>query len=201
VQERRVDLQAVGDLADTVVEDRVARDPEHAVGLALPSQREADHVADDRVAQWRAVPARRGGDLDRRTLGRIEPRGLPWLQPARRSAEPLRTGSGRHDRTGRREQGAAGGVEVVAVVVVAEQDRVDRGQVDRGDRRAGELARHRAPAEEIPPTRRIESRVGQQPPAADLDEDRRAADMREADVLHARVAAAWVAWPSAQSNA
>jgi hypothetical protein len=38
-----------------------------------------------------------------------------------------------------REQGAAGDVEVVAVVVVAEQDRVDWAEVGGGDRRAGQL--------------------------------------------------------------
>jgi hypothetical protein len=37
------------------------------------------------------------------------------------------------------EQGAAGGVEVVAVVVVAEQHRVDWAQVGGGDGRAGQL--------------------------------------------------------------
>jgi hypothetical protein len=39
--------------------------------------------------------------------------------------EPLGPGGGGEDHTGTREQGAAGGVEVVAVVVMAEQDRVD----------------------------------------------------------------------------
>ena len=45
----------------------------------------------------------------------------------------LRSGSG-----GRWEQGPAGGIQVVAVVV-AEQDGVDRAQVGGGDRRAGQL--------------------------------------------------------------
>jgi hypothetical protein len=48
-------------------------------------------------------------------------------------------GGGGEDHTGRQEQGAAGGVEVVAVVVVAEQDRVDWAEVGGGDRRAGQL--------------------------------------------------------------
>ena len=54
----------VGDLADAVVEHRVARDPQHTVLLALPPQREADDVADDRMAQRWTVPARRRGDVD-----------------------------------------------------------------------------------------------------------------------------------------
>ena len=42
--------EPVGHLADAVVEDGVARDPQHAVLLAVPPQREADHVTDDGVA-------------------------------------------------------------------------------------------------------------------------------------------------------
>ena len=44
VYERRVDLKAVGDLTHAVVEDRVAGDPEHAVLLAVPAEREAHDV-------------------------------------------------------------------------------------------------------------------------------------------------------------
>jgi hypothetical protein len=60
------------------------------------------------------------------------PRALP--------PSPAGPGDGGEDGAGRREQGPAGGVEVVAVVVVAEQDRVDRSQVGGGDRRAGQLS-------------------------------------------------------------
>ena len=126
MQQRGVDLEAVGDLAHAVVEDGVARDPQHAVLLALPAQREADHVADDRMAQRRAVAARRRGDLDRGPVGRLEPGRLPRLEAARAAAQALRARGGRDDHAGRRQQRAAGGVEVVAVVVVAEQHRVDR---------------------------------------------------------------------------
>jgi hypothetical protein len=47
------------------------------------------------------------------------------------------------------EQGAAGGVEVVAVVVVAEQDRVDRAEVGGGDGWPGQLSGAGAPAEAV----------------------------------------------------
>ena len=84
------DLQPVGDLAHAVVEDGVAGDPEHAVLLAVPAQREADHVADDRVAQRRAVAARRGGDLDRRPAGRLEPRASPTARARARRRRAAR---------------------------------------------------------------------------------------------------------------
>jgi hypothetical protein len=62
VQHRDLDLQPLRDRLDAVVEHRVAAEPEHALA---PVEREADHVADDRVAERRAVAARGGRDLDR----------------------------------------------------------------------------------------------------------------------------------------
>ena len=171
---------AVGDLAHAVVEDGVAGDPEHAVLLALPAQREADHVADDRVAQRRAVAAGRGGDLDRRPAP--APR-ASWSPTARARARRRRAAS-RPDTVvttdaGRRQQRPAGRVEVVAVVVVAEQHRVDR------PRSAAAIAGPASLRDTVPQPkkyasgRRVERRVGQQPPAADLDQDRRPADVRD----------------------
>jgi hypothetical protein len=63
----------------------------------------------------------------------------PWLEAAGVAAQPPGPGGGGEDGAGRGEQGPAGGVEVVAVVVVAEQDHIDRAQVGGGDRRAGQL--------------------------------------------------------------
>jgi hypothetical protein len=54
----------------------------------------------------------------------------------RRARGPRRAGE---DDIGERQQGSAGVVEVVAVVVVAEQDRVDWAEVVGGDRGAGQL--------------------------------------------------------------
>ena len=195
VEEGDVDLQAVGDLAHAVVEHRVARDPQHAVLLAVPAQGEADHVAHDRAAQGRPVTARRGGDLDGRPPGRLQERGRPRLEAARPRSQPPGAGGRRHDDPRRGQERAAGRVEVVAVVVVAQQHRVDRRQIGGGDRRPGRLARPRAPAEPVGPARGVEGRVGQETPATGLDEDRRPADVRDPDVLHAP------AWPSAQSSA
>ena len=120
--------------AHAVVEHGVARDPQRAVLLALPAQREADHVADDRVAERRPVAARRRGDLDRRPPGRLEPRGLPTASSPR-APPPSRAAPGRgghHDARPTGSSARPGGVEVVAVVVVGEQDGVDR---RRGRRR------------------------------------------------------------------
>src|SRR2546430_17525959 len=77
MQERGADAQAVGDLAYTVVEHRVTRDPHHAVLLSLPREREPDHVADDRAAQRRAMATRCGGGVDRRAPPRPPPRAPP----------------------------------------------------------------------------------------------------------------------------
>jgi hypothetical protein len=63
--------------------------------------------------------------------------------------EPAGPVGGGEDDTGSREQGAAGGVEVVAVVVVAEQDRVDRAEVGGGDGWPGQLSGAGAPAEAV----------------------------------------------------
>jgi hypothetical protein len=82
VQEGGVDLETVGDAPHTVIEHGVARDPQHAVLPTVPAEREADHIAGDRAAQCRAVPARRGSDLDRRP---------PWeVRPACATSRPIR---------------------------------------------------------------------------------------------------------------
>src|SRR4051794_418558 len=144
MQERGADMQAVGDLTHTVVEHRVARDPEDAVLLPVPSKREPDHLAYDRVAQRRAMTTRCGRDLDRRPFRSLELRARPWFQTTSVTPEALRTGDGGDDGAGRRQQRPTGGVEVVLVVIVAEQHRVDRSEVGSGYRRPGQLARPRA---------------------------------------------------------
>ena len=50
VQDRDVDVESIGDVADALVEHGVARDPHDAVALAVPTQGEADHITDDRAA-------------------------------------------------------------------------------------------------------------------------------------------------------
>src|SRR5436853_3228902 len=120
MQERNADPQAVGDLAHTVVEHRVARDPKDALLLAVPPKREPDQLSDDRVAERRAVTTRRGGDLDWRPSRSLEPCGRPWREAASVTPEALRTGNRGDHRARRRQQLPTGGVEVVVMVVVAE---------------------------------------------------------------------------------
>ena len=50
MQECRVDPEAVGHPTHSVVENRIAGDPKHAMLLAVPAQSEADHVAGERAA-------------------------------------------------------------------------------------------------------------------------------------------------------
>src|SRR6478736_3218618 len=100
VDERGADVDAIGDLPDAVVEDRVAGDPESAVLLALPAQREADDVADQRLAQRRAVAAGRGGDLDPRLALGAQLGGCPGSEAAGVAAEPARARLGRQHGPG-----------------------------------------------------------------------------------------------------
>src|SRR4051812_6942463 len=109
VQERGADVQSVSDLTHAVIEDGVAGDPEHAVFLTVPAQREADHVANDRVAQWRSVSARRGDDLERDSARRGESRGRPRLEAASWSPPPPRAPGGRGGGTPPPPQRAARG--------------------------------------------------------------------------------------------
>ena len=139
MQEGGTDLQALGDLAHAVVEHGIARYPEDPVLLPLPPQREPDHVTDDRAAQRGAVAAGRGGDLDRRSPRRLQSRSGPRLQTASIAAEALRARGSGNDGTCRGQQRPAGGVEIVVVVIVAEQDGIDRSEVRRGHCRPGQL--------------------------------------------------------------
>ena len=98
------------------------------------------------------------------------------------------------------------GVEVVAVVVVGEQH-----GVDRRPRSAAAIAGPVSLRDPVPQPKlyvrpgRVERRVGEQPPAADLDQDRRPADVRDPDVRsRSRVGAPLVvarAWLRAHSRA
>ena len=158
----------------------------HAVFLALPPQREADHIAHKRVAERRPVAARRRGDLNRRAPRSLQPRDCPRLQPARSAAQPSRPRDGRDNDACRRQQLPPSGIEVVPVVIVAEQYRVNRQELGGGDRRSGQLARARAPAEGVPLSGRIERRVGEQSPGANFDKRSRPADVGDANLAHVR---------------
>src|SRR5256886_367174 len=85
MEECRVDPEAVGHPTHSVVENRIAGDPKHAMLLAVPAQSEADHVAGERAAQRRAVAARRGGGIRRRPPPAPPHRSGPRAQTPRRA--------------------------------------------------------------------------------------------------------------------
>jgi hypothetical protein len=116
--------------------------------------------------------------------------------PASPSKDCSGPGGGGEDHTGRREQGLAGGVEVVAVVVVAEQDRVDWAEVSGGDRRAGQLSGAGAPAEGVAAARGGRRSDRSAAATAHLDQGRRAAGVGDAGCRHAPAPGACRALPS-----
>ena len=180
-------VSRLGDLVKAGVEDGVARDPEHAVLLLLPRERKPDHVAHERAAQPRSVPTRRGGHFDHGLPRCLEPDRLPRHEAPSLAAEALRSSRRRYDGGHTREQRPPCRVQVVGVMVVGEQHRVDRPKVGRRDRRLRCLARASPVSEGVRSPRRVEGRVGQQPPAAHLDQDGRAADVSD-DNVHGPVA-------------
>ena len=122
--------------------------------------------------------------------GCFEPCCLPGLKSAGGAAEALCACRRRDDDARGGKQRASGRIEVVVVMVVGEQDRVDRWKVGRRDCGSGELARRRAPAEVVRLTWRIERGIGQYRPAVNVDQDGGSTDVRDADACHtARVVA------------
>ena len=91
--------------------------------MTVPTQREPHDIADQRAAQRRPVAAGGGGDLDRWAVGRLQQRGAPRRESASGATQPLLTRDGRDHRAGRWEQCASRRIQVVAVVVVGQQDR------------------------------------------------------------------------------
>jgi hypothetical protein len=63
--------------------------------------------------------------------------------------------------------------EIVVVLVMPEQRRVQLPHLGGIDRRAGGLARAGAPAEVVPASGRVEGRVGEESPTLDLEQDGR----------------------------
>jgi hypothetical protein len=101
------------------------------------------------------------------------------------SAQAPGAWSGRQDGARRCEDGATGLVEVVPVLVVAEQHRINWADgVDR-ERRARCLVRRGAPSEAVPTPRRVERGVGEEAPSGDLDEHGWPTDVGENDAVHA----------------
>ena len=186
MEQRDIDVEPVGDLADAVVEHGVAGDPERAVALAVPAQGEADHVADDRVAERRAVATGRRGDLDRRPAGASSvvvaqgssPRALPAEAPGARDRG--------HHGAGRRQQARPAASRLSSWWSWLSRTASIGPNSSAATLGPGELVGRRAPAEPVVAARRVEGRVGEQAPALDLDQGRGPADVRDPDGGHSQ---------------
>ena len=74
-------------------------------------------------------------------------------------------------------------------MVVTEQHRVDRTELRERDRWPVQLARSGTPTKEIPATRRIEGRIGDQPPRSDLEHGSRSTNVENPYHAHRHLAA------------
>ena len=178
--------QPIGHALHAVVEHGVAGDPELAVALSLPGQREAGDLAHDRPAQRRAVAAGRAGHGDRRPSRGCSSVVVSYSpSPTRPTAEATapaavvitvsaRSSSSRPARPGCRRDGRGS----------AGPRRSGRSRRPR--RRAGQLVRRGAPARIVVAARRVEGGVGQQPPAGDLQQNRGPADVGDRTPVIAR---------------
>ena len=86
------------------------------------------------------MPARCGGHVDRGPPDAREPGGRPRLQSSSVAGQPFPSACGRDDGVGVGEHRPARVVEVFAVMVVAEQDRIDRADLVDRQRWGGQLA-------------------------------------------------------------
>jgi hypothetical protein len=169
------------DLGDQVGRGVVAADVD--ARQVRPGQHEADHRAvffPDSVG--RAVV---GGDGDDPRAA-FEVDAVAGIEADRPFAEPLRAGLRRQHQRHFGEQLAAAVVEVVGVVVVGDQDDVDRQDVGCRDRRADELVEgdRRAGPGVVPGL--IEGRVGEEPQRPVLDQRGRPADQGQSRLAHPR---------------
>ena len=176
VQQGGVDAEPVRDLAQAVVHHGVAGD--QSTPSSWPSQLNAKPTTSPVIGRLIGGPWRQGVAVTS-IVGRPAARAgwSPGREAAGVATEPLRAATRGHDAPADGKQRAAGGVEVVAVVVVAEQDSVDRAELRGGDRRAGELARRRSPAEGVrrPGASNVGSVSNRQPPNSIRQSARRCA--------------------------
>lgn len=101
----------------------------------------------------------------------------PSAPPARRSA-PARVVKTRSAS----DECAAGGVEIVGVLIVAQQHRVDQADLRHRDR--GRRCLAQCDLRQSILTWRIEGRIRQQTESVDLDEYGRPSDQRQRDIVH-----------------
>ena len=154
----------------------------HSDVLALPCSARPNPITSPTIGWLSGGPCRHGVATTSMSIVlpvtvALQHRRLPRGEPDRRPAQSSRAGDRRDDDRHVGEQGSPRLVEVVGVVVVGEQHGVERAEVVDRQRRAGDLVRGGSPAELVPPARRVERRVRQDPPAVELDQDGRSADV------------------------
>ena len=172
---------ARGDLAHAVVEHGVAGDPQRP-RARWPSQRREKPITSPTSGRLSGGPWRQGvavtsigGRPGARAGWSPRVRGPRALPPRRRAR------AGRHDDAGRGSSARPASSRLSPWCSwVSSTASIGPRSAD-GDRRAGELARRRAPAEGVPAAGGVEGRIGQQPPASDLEQDGRPADVGDAD--------------------
>ena len=124
-QDRDVDrIGVVGDLPDGVERGIVARDVDG--GQSGAAEHEADHRTAHGFGARRAVQRRDRGYGHRSAVCPAKLERIPRLEPARVAAEPGGSLARGQYAPGARQKIAARRVEVVAVLVVGEQDEIDR---------------------------------------------------------------------------
>jgi hypothetical protein len=85
------------------------------------------------------VSARCGGHGHRRPIRSLKPNGLPRHQALRLASEALGSWPRGQDPVGSRKECSARGIEVVAVMIVTEQDGIDLAELGRQERRPSYL--------------------------------------------------------------
>jgi hypothetical protein len=174
--------EAIGDLPDRVEGGVVAADVDRRQALAV--QDEADDLAGERLdfLAWAgAVDGGNTGDGDGAAAGALQLDRLPVGQALGLLPEAFAAaGSGqREGDVG--EQGTAGCVEVVRVLVVREQDHVDGADV--GGRGGGRLGLDQGRSGRGVVAGAVEGRVGQEAQATVLEQGGRAAERADRELI------------------
>jgi hypothetical protein len=116
----------------------------------------------------------------------------PWRQAFGVISKPLGAGLRRQYARGFREKVLAGMIEIVRMLVMTEQYRIDRADCVGAQRRAGQLFEFHM--RQLIVAGRIEGRIGEQPEPVDLDQRGGAADQGDPKRVHVDLT---VCWPDA----
>src|SRR6185437_13430115 len=144
---------------------------------------EADHVAAERLDSRWPVPGGRAGDQELRAARALDRRGLERRESLAVSLEPRGARGGRERGLRPVEKRPPAAVEIVGMLVVAEQRRIDRAHLLGRERRPRGLPQEHA---SLVFAWRVESGIGQESHAVEFDENRRSADegQRRFETVH-----------------